>query len=47
MGFDNILLNFFTTFGSVLGLQLTLLNGLVQWSVSNLLRLHRPIVFVC
>jgi len=44
IGFENIVLNFFATFGSVLGLQITVLKSLVQWSFSNPSRLH--IVFV-
>jgi len=44
IGFDNILLIFFATFGSVTGLKDTLLNSLVQWCFSNPLGLC--IVFV-
>ena len=32
IGFDNIVLNFFATFDSVLGLQITVLNSLVKRS---------------
>jgi len=35
IGFDNNVLKIFTTFHSVLGLQISILNSLVQWSFSN------------
>jgi len=44
IGFDKIVLNFFATFSSVLGLQVTLLNSLGQWSFSNSSQLHIVLV---
>jgi len=35
IGFDNIILNFSANFGSVLGLQITVLKSFVLWSFSN------------
>jgi len=35
IGFDNIVLNFFATFNSASGLQITVLKSLIQWSFSN------------
>jgi len=44
IGFDNFVLNFFATFGSVLKLQIALLNILVLWSFSILSRLYNVFV---
>jgi len=38
IGFDNIVFNFFATFCSVLGLQITALKSLIQWTFSNRLQ---------
>jgi len=40
IGFDNIVLNFFATFNSASGLQITVLKSLIQWSFSNPLWLY-------
>jgi len=39
IGFDSIVFNFFATFGSILGPQITVLKSLFQWSFSKPSRL--------